>query len=176
MANMSVASQSEYDNLPDGIDLNSGVYSFDAEQFTTGVIVDVGLILPEDLAPGAFYIYGPTLDNATPHWYEFNYDGETGAQIIGKATIQSASGNAITRNLVTLRFKDGGRGDADMAANGNISTAVGVSVIPVADGGAVNIKFIIIFIVVLLFARSRWHDILIKGLLRHRHIQNNYNS
>lgn len=167
ISEMSVSDQAKFEKLPDDIDLNSGVYKFDAGISQSGGIIEVGLMLPEDLGPKAFYLYGPTLENAIPHWSEFNFDGETGAQIIGKAVIQSPSGIAITRNLVTLKFKYGGRGDTDLTADGKISSAVGVSVNPVSGEGAVNIKFIVIFLVVLLFARSRWRGYVIMGIPHH---------
>ena len=50
--------------------------------------------------------YGPTPDNPVNHWYEFGFDGQTGAEING--------------NLVTLHFVDGQRGDSDLAVNGVI--------------------------------------------------------
>jgi hypothetical protein len=50
--------------------------------------------------------YGPTPDNPTPHWYDFMWDGTTGA--------------VITGNTITLHFVDGQRGDDDIQANGTI--------------------------------------------------------
>ncbi len=66
----------------------------------------VTLTLPPDAAPTSYYKYGPTLDQPFAHWYEFMYDGQTGAQISG--------------NVVTLHFTDGRRGDNDLSANGVI--------------------------------------------------------
>ena len=58
--------------------------------------------------PNSYWKYGPTPDNATPHWYDFEFDAEsrTGAQIDG--------------NTITLHFVDGARGDDDLTANGQI--------------------------------------------------------
>jgi hypothetical protein len=42
----------------------------------------------------------------TPHWYEFDFDSETGAEFID--------------NVVILHFVDGKRGDSDLTANGVI--------------------------------------------------------
>ncbi len=67
----------------------------------------VGIVLPEGAAPTTYYKYGPTPDNPEPHWYEFLWDGETGAVIEG--------------NRIMLRFVDGKRGDDDLEANGVIS-------------------------------------------------------
>ena len=50
--------------------------------------------------------YGPTPDNSEAHWYEYLYDGETGAEING--------------NVVTLHLVDGKRGDSDLVVNGAI--------------------------------------------------------
>ncbi|MBO6576375.1 MAG: tandem-95 repeat protein [Rhodothermales bacterium] len=66
----------------------------------------VRISLPEGHGITTYFKYGPEPDDDTPHWYEFTYDGETGAQIIG--------------NELILHFKDGGRGDDDMLANGVI--------------------------------------------------------
>jgi hypothetical protein len=53
-----------------------------------------------------YYKYGPTLDSPAPHWYEFLFDGTTGAEILS--------------DRVVLHFVDGQRGDDDLAANGQI--------------------------------------------------------
>ena len=47
-----------------------------------------------------YWKYGPTPDNATPHWYRL------------PATISG--------NTATFGITDGGRGDDDLAANGTI--------------------------------------------------------
>ena len=47
--------------------------------------------------------YGKTPDNHSPHWYDFMYDGTTGAEIVG--------------NSITLHFVDGERGDDDITVN-----------------------------------------------------------
>jgi hypothetical protein len=56
------------------------------------------------LTADAYYVFGPTADSTTPHWYEFLYDGLTGAEIIG--------------SHVTRHFVDGQRGDSDLEVNG----------------------------------------------------------
>ena len=81
----------------------------------TGALVNnsatVTLTLPDGESPNAFFSFGPTLDNAVPHWHEFNFDGETGAQITG--------------NIINLHYVDGGRGDADLQLDGSIKTYPG---------------------------------------------------
>ncbi len=54
-----------------------------------------------------YYAYGPTPDNATPHWYDFTFDGTTGAEIVG--------------NKILLHFVDGQRGDNDLTVNNSIT-------------------------------------------------------
>ena len=75
--------------------------------------VPVTLHLPPDSNVNRCYLYGPTPDNATPHWYEFAFDGTTGA--------------VFAPNKVTLHFVDGARGDHDLAVNGTITTAGGLA-------------------------------------------------
>lgn len=53
--------------------------------------------------PTHYYAYGKTLDNPTDHWYDFTFDGETGA-VIGS-------------DRITLHFVDGKRGDEDPSPN-----------------------------------------------------------
>jgi hypothetical protein len=55
------------------------------------------LYLPAGATPDTYYKYGQTPDNATDHWYEFLFDGDTGAE--------------ITANVITLTFIDAERGD-----------------------------------------------------------------
>jgi len=64
------------------------------------------LYVPDGDALTTYYKYGPTPDDPSDHWYEFLYDGQTGAVIDG--------------NTITLYFVDGERGDDDLEANGTI--------------------------------------------------------
>jgi hypothetical protein len=93
-------------NTPEGIAFPYGFVRF----VITGVEEGGGLVVTLTLEEGAivntYYKYGPTLDNPEPHWYEFLFDGTTGAVISG--------------NIITLHFVDGQRGDYDLTANGVI--------------------------------------------------------
>jgi hypothetical protein len=60
---------------------------------------------PIDLTGFIYRKYGPTPNNPTPHWYDFMWDGTTGAVIDGP------------NGKVTLYFVEGQRGDDDL---GNI--------------------------------------------------------
>jgi cyclophilin family peptidyl-prolyl cis-trans isomerase len=57
--------------------------------------------------PNRYYAYGPTPDNRRNHWYDFSFDGETGAEIAGAK--------------IRLHFVDGQRGDHDLTVNNSIS-------------------------------------------------------
>ncbi len=66
-----------------------------------------------------YYKYGPTPDDPTPHWYEFLYDGQTGAQIFS--------------DRVVVHLVDGGRGDSDLMVNGEIDDPGGPATIEDAE-------------------------------------------
>jgi len=84
-------------------------------------VVDVGLFLHPGNVPSTFYIYGPTRSNTNPHWYEFGWDGFTGAQIYGDVIYETPQGVKVNKSLVKVVFIDGARGDSDLSVNGRIS-------------------------------------------------------
>ena len=92
--------------LLEGFNLSHGFLGFVINNLGQDNAAVIRLILPEGESPKTYFKFGPTPDNATPHWYKFLYDGITGAEING--------------NIVTLHFVDGQRGDADLEANGII--------------------------------------------------------
>lgn len=89
---------------PAGVDFDYGFFSFAVNG--VGGSTEVTLYLPDGAAVDTYYKYGPTPKNVDPHWYEFMYDGTTGARIDG--------------NKITLYFVDGARGDDDLQINGVI--------------------------------------------------------
>jgi hypothetical protein len=80
----------------------------------------VKLYLHSGQVPTTYYKYGRTPANQSDHWYEFLYDGETGAEING--------------NVITLHFVDGERGDDVLAQDGMIVDQGGPGV--VVGGGS----------------------------------------
>lgn len=93
-------------DAPSGVKFTYGFFDFRVHVYP-GSSTTVILYLPEGASPQTYYKYGPTPDDPTDHWYEFLYDGETGAKIDG--------------NVVTLYFVDGKRGDDDLnGTNGTI--------------------------------------------------------
>jgi cyclophilin family peptidyl-prolyl cis-trans isomerase len=73
--------------------------------------------------PTHYYAYGKTLDNPADHWYDFMFDGVTGAE--------------IKSDRIILHFVDGMRGDDDLTVNDSIAhTGVQAVVTAVDDGSA----------------------------------------
>ncbi|MBI4457245.1 MAG: right-handed parallel beta-helix repeat-containing protein [Acidobacteria bacterium] len=71
----------------------------------------VTLFVPPELKFTSYLNYGPTPDNPTPHFYQFMFDGKTGAE--------------FKTGRILLHLVDGQRGDHDLAANGEITTLGG---------------------------------------------------
>ena len=96
--------------LPAWLDAPIGFLAFEVGGLMPGTPVIVTIRLPLGLgtAINAYYKYGQTPDNATPHWYAFTLDavGGTGAEILGDS--------------VVLHFVDGRRGDDDLTPNGAV--------------------------------------------------------
>ena len=84
-----------------------GFLDFTIRGLSPGQAVAATLHLPENVEINSYWKYGPTPANSAPHWYEFNYDGETGAQFLETGEI-------------VLHFIDGQRGDDDLQSNGRI--------------------------------------------------------
>jgi len=112
--NVSVSATPPEDDLPApiGIEFPNGYLSFKV-QGESGAATSVTVYTAHEA--DTYYKFGPTADNPVDHWYEFLYDGTTGAEFLD--------------GRVILHFVDGERGDADLAANGTID-----------DPGALAIK------------------------------------
>jgi len=103
-------------DAPPAADFPYGMFGFTIEGITPGASTTMTVTLPEGSAPDTYYKYGPTPADPADHWYEFLYDGSTGAEING--------------NVITLYFVDGLRGDGDLdAGNGIILDPGGPAVI-----------------------------------------------
>lgn len=94
------------DGLPEGVSLPFGYVSFIVSGVSPSGCTTVTFYL-DGPAPQTYYKYGPTPDNLQDHWYEFTYDGETGAEVTGATTM-------------VVHLCDGKRGDHDLVANGQI--------------------------------------------------------
>ncbi len=100
--------------IPDGVSLPLGLFEFHLSGLTSGAATTVTLLLPDDVETNTYLKFGPTADNPVPHFYEFLFDGTTGAELLDD------NHNGTTDRIV-LHLVDGGRGDSDLAANGVIA-------------------------------------------------------
>ena len=91
---------------PAGVLFPTGFFTFRLT-VAPGAATTLDLLLPAGVPAWTFWKYGPTPDQATAHWYRFDYDGTTGAERTSPTTVR-------------LHLVDGGRGDDDLAANGAI--------------------------------------------------------
>ena len=91
-------------DAPGGVGFPYGFFKFIVDGVGVGGATTVDLLLPGQVQ--TFYKYAPTAADPTDHWYDFLYDGQTGAEING--------------NVVTLHLVDGLRGDGDLIADGKI--------------------------------------------------------
>ena len=64
-------------------------------------------------AINTWYQFGPTSENSVPHWYEFLFDGRTGAQLF------DVDQDGLVEQ-VRLHLIDGARGDTNLVADGTI--------------------------------------------------------
>ncbi len=93
LSEVTVTSNPSPADTPEDAEFPFGFFDFSIDDLTPGDAVTVTLILHNAPAMGKYYKYGITPDDLTKHWYEFTYDGQTGAQING--------------NEITLDFVDG---------------------------------------------------------------------
>ncbi|MEO2032169.1 MAG: choice-of-anchor U domain-containing protein [Planctomycetaceae bacterium] len=89
-------------DAPAGIQFPIGHLNFAVQLAGAGAATTVTLIPENSDSFNTYYKFGPEPGNTTPHWYEFLYDGTTGAQFVG--------------NTIVLHFVDGQRGDDDLTA------------------------------------------------------------
>ena len=101
--------------LPPGVLFPVGSFSFTV---TADPDAEVELILPAGQTVSSYYKYGPEAGNPAPHWYEFLFDGTTGATIFA--------------DRVVLHLRDGARGDDDLTVNGLVHEPGG-PVVPDTD-------------------------------------------
>ncbi len=107
--------------LPDNAQTPVGQFDFQVHGLASRATTTVTLYMPAGVKVNQYWKYGlePTDDPktllnemTTPHWWEFKWNGATGAQFVKDI-------NGFTTKIV-LTFVDGGRGDDDLLANGII--------------------------------------------------------
>jgi len=101
---------------PPSVQLPWGVIRFQISGLRPGSATTAELILHGGSEPVAYWKFGPSAtETPSPGWYEFGFDGETGAL-------------ASDAQTLLIQFVDGGRGDSDLAANGVIDDPGGPAV------------------------------------------------
>ena len=109
-------------DAPTGVSFPVGFFEFTVEGIPVGGPTTVTQFLPTGTTMNSYYKYGPTPGNPVDHWYEFAYDGTTGA--------------VISMDMVVLHFVDGQRGDDDLTANGVIVEPGGAALVPLVSNVA----------------------------------------
>ena len=125
LKNVSSGSSPSANNQPANYQFPLGFLAFTVQGLALGESTTVTLFNAAGVTPDTYYKYGPTPDNPTAHWYEFLFNGTTGAE--------------IQSDRIVLHFVDGQRGDEDLVANGNIVDPGGLAtraVIPPAPAPA----------------------------------------
>jgi len=115
-------------DLPSGVTFPFDLFGFAVTGFGAGNPTTVTIKLPDGEEPTTYWKYGPTPLDGTDHWYEFLYDGTTGAELDG--------------NVITLHFVDGERGDHDLTADGIIDDPGGPAFVSTGGGGSSSTCFI----------------------------------
>jgi hypothetical protein len=106
--------QKEFELPPAEVNLTYGFFSFTITGLGMRESTTLTIYLDGE-PPQTYYKYGKTPDNQQDHWYEFSYDGETGAEVV--------------EDTIVLHLTDGKRGDHDLIANTVITDPGGPAVI-----------------------------------------------
>jgi hypothetical protein len=106
LSNVSSLDNPSPSDIPLGVDAPYGFFEFMIVDVPVGGSATVELLVPDGSKINSYYKYGGTPDSPAPHWYQFDFDGTTGAVIDG--------------DVIRLYFVDGLRGDDDLTANGTI--------------------------------------------------------
>jgi hypothetical protein len=93
-------------NYPPDVEFLYGFFSFAVEGIGIGGSTTATFYFPSGVTFNTYSKFGPTPDDPFDHWYEFIFDGQTGAE--------------INKNSITLHFIDGESGDDDLTEDGNI--------------------------------------------------------
>ncbi|MFQ5502255.1 MAG: putative metal-binding motif-containing protein, partial [Phycisphaerae bacterium] len=109
LANVSSPANPSPATAPAGVTFPLGFLDFEIGNLPPDGTVDVQITahLPPGVTINNYWKFGPEPGNSAPHWYDFAFDGTTGATFSG--------------NVITLRFVDALRGDGDLTVNGVIA-------------------------------------------------------
>lgn len=99
LTNVSAVEDPAPGTKPSNVDFPLGFFRFDASGIAAGGATTITIYARAGTNANTYYGYGPTPDNAAPHWYAFLFDGVTGATVFA--------------DRMELHLADGQRGDAD---------------------------------------------------------------
>jgi hypothetical protein len=100
---------------PAGVAFPFGSFEFRLTGLTAGQATLLRVWPAAGVNVNAYYRYGPTPDNGTPHWYSFLFNQTTGA--------------VMAAGSIDVHLVDGGRGDDDLTANGVVVDALALAVV-----------------------------------------------
>jgi hypothetical protein len=126
LSNCQATDNPDPDNAPADIEFSYGFFDFTINGINAGDATYLKLYFPDDAVLDTYYKYGQTPDNQVDHWYEFLYDGETGAEIDD------------ANKTVTLYFVDAEKGDDVLTEDSMVIDLGGpgtVSTTPQTSGG-----------------------------------------
>lgn len=92
------------DSAPAGIPFPLGFFQGHLSGLATAAATTLTVYLQPGTIANTYYRFGPTPENAEPHWYPFMFDGVTGA--------------IVHEDRIELRLVEGQRGDDNLAAAG----------------------------------------------------------
>ena len=107
LVNVETMGNPALDTAPQENSFPIGFFEFVVQGVGVGQSTTVAIFLEEKTRLTTYWKYGFTPNDLTDHWYEFLFDGQTGAEIL--------------EDRILLHFVDGQRGDDDVVANGEIS-------------------------------------------------------
>ena len=143
-----VLSPQEKYSLPEGINLGEGVLEF-ALANLGGEQTNLGIIMPPDVMFGKFYVLGAEQDPSSANWFDFSYDGATGAVVLGSAEFVNNSGVSFRRSIANLRLGDAQRGDNTATTDGRITVIVGFETKYASSGGVFSVATFLFITLVL---------------------------
>ena len=142
--------------MPLGAQFPLGFFSYKVVGLYPGEVATVTFLPHSHLRLTSYYKYGREPDDnpatanlredEVPHWYEFLYDGTTGAEVYFESngyefrldeTTPPALFNdpSVFITRIVLHFVDGRRGDDDLEADGVITDPGGPATDDLAAGG-----------------------------------------